>query len=169
MNTLIIVLRLIHIFGGIFWVGGALYVGFVVIPSLNATAEAGQKVLGYIMTQSKSTMLMMTAAISTVTAGFILYGIDSSWFTSPWMHAGAGAGFAIGGFFGLIGFVAGLMVPSTGKALGKLAAQIQGAPTPEQAAQLAALRKRQALISKVNTYSLIITAIFMSTARYLHF
>jgi len=169
MDIVMIALRLIHVFGGVFWVGGALYVAFVIIPSLNATAESGQKVLGYIMTQSKSTMLMMTASISTVTAGFFLYGIDSSWFTSQWMTAGAGVGFAVGGIFGLIGFIAGLMVPATGKAIGRVVAQIKGAPTPEQQAQMTALRKRQMLISRVNAISLIVATVLMATARYLRF
>jgi hypothetical protein len=121
------------------------------------------------MTHTRFTAIMTISAILTVLAGSILYWIDSGGLSSAWMHSGAGLGFGIGAFFGLIGLVFGIMVGNTNGALAKLGSQIQGKPTPEQMAQIGALRKRQSIVSPINAYSLIIATLFMAIARYLHF
>ncbi len=169
MDIVLLVLRLVHVVGGVFWVGGALALTFFVMPSMMASAESGQKVMGYLMTQTKFSLAMSVSSISTVLAGFVLYGIDSNWFTSQWMMAGPGIGFGVGAVFALIGLGAGMMIPRVSKAMAALGAQIKGAPTPEQASQLAALRKRQEMVSKINAFSLIIAALLMGVARYLRF
>ena len=84
------------------------------------------------------------------------------------MHTAQGLGFGVGAFFGLIGLVFGAMVGSTNGALAKLGAQIQGKPTPDQMTQIGALRKRLALVSPINVYSLILATLLMAISRYLH-
>ena len=169
MNIVLLALRLIHVIGGIFWVGGALAMAFFITPTIMSTAEAGQKFMGHLLTQTKFSLSMTIAAISTIAAGATLYWIDSAGFTSDWIAAGPGIGFGVGALFALVGFGAGIMVPRGGAAMAKLAGQIKGAPTPEQQAEMSALRKRQAMISKINAHSLLAAAILMSVARYLRF
>ena len=45
MIYLIWLLRIIHILGGIFWVGGTLMMAFFIAPTVGATAEAGKNSL----------------------------------------------------------------------------------------------------------------------------
>jgi hypothetical protein len=113
--------------------------------------------------------MMTYSAISSVVAGFILYGIDSNWFTSAWQSSGPGIGFGVGALFALIGLVTGIMNGNNNKAMGRLGAQIQGKPTPEQAAKLAAIQKQQGWVVPVNTYSLLLALLLMAIARYLRF
>lgn len=170
MTTLVIVLRLIHIIGGVFWVGTALAMAFFVAPTVGATAEAGQKFMSHLLTQTRFTLTLIISGVSTVLAGFALYWINSAGLTlRGWMESGTGMAFGIGGVFALFGLHFGLKVPRIGAALRKLAAQIQGAPTPEQMSQIQALRNRQARVSTINLVCLIIATILMSIARYLHF
>lgn len=169
MEYLTIILRLVHVLGGVFWVGAALAMTYFISPAVSATAEAGQKVMGHLMTQSKFSATMLTAGYSTVIAGAILYWIDSNGFTSAWMMAGPGIGFGIGAVFAIIGLAAGSMTPRLGAEMGKLAAQFKGPPTPEQQAQMAALRNKQKTVSTINTYCLIVATILMGVARYLRF
>jgi uncharacterized membrane protein len=169
MNYLTITLRLIHIIFGVFWAGAGLVMFFFIGPTLGATAEAGQKFAQHLMNQTRFTAILTTSAILTVLAGFFLYWIDSDGFSSAWMHSGPGIGFAIGAAFGLIGLIFGAMVGNTNGALAKLGSQIQGKPTPEQMAQIGALRKRLSVVSPINAYSLLIATLLMATARYLHF
>ena len=169
MNYLVIVLRLLHIISGIFWVGAGLAMFFFIGPTLGATAEAGQKFAQHLMLQTRFTAILTTSAILTVLAGFSLFWIDSDGLSSAWTHSGAGLGFAMGAFFALIGFVFGAMVGSTNGALAKLGSQIQGKPTPEQLSQIGALRKRLSVISPLNAYALILATLLMAIARYLHF
>jgi len=169
MDFLVIVLRILHIISGVLWVGAGLIMFFFIGPTLGATAEAGQKFAQHLMTQTRFTAVVTVSAILTVLAGFVLYWIDSGGLTSAWMHSGAGLGFGIGAFFGLIGFVFGMMVGNSNGALAKLGTQIQGKPTPEQMSQIGALRKRLSVVSPINAYSLILALLFMAIARYLHF
>jgi uncharacterized membrane protein len=167
-NYVVIVLRLVHIISGIFWVGSGLAFFFFIGPTLGATAEAGQKFAQHLMIKTRFTAILTSSAILTVLAGAVLYWRDSDGLSSNWMHTAQGLGFGVGAFFALIGLVFGTMVGSTNGALAKLGSQIQGKPTPDQMAQIGALRKRLSLVSPINAYSLIIAAIFMAIARYLH-
>jgi uncharacterized membrane protein len=169
MVYLIWALRLIHILGGIFWVGGALMMYFFIGPTIGATSEAGQKFASHLVTKAGLSARMIGAAYATVLAGIALYWIDSDGFTSAWLNSGAGRGFGIGAFFALVGLIAGIMVGRNTKALGQLGTQIQGKPTPEQLQKLQAIQKQQAIIGPLNAYSLILAATFMAVARYLVF
>jgi uncharacterized membrane protein len=167
MNYLTLTLRLVHIIGGIFWVGAALMMNFFVAPTLRATGDAGKQFAGHLMAKTRFSLVITISAYATVIAGFWLYGIDSRWFTSPWQSSGAGMGFGIGALFGLMGLITGFMNGGNNRKLAQLGAQIQGKPTPEQAAALGAIQKQQGWVVPVNTYSLLLAAFFMAIARYL--
>ena len=143
MPYLIWLLRLIHIGAGVFWVGGALAMNLFVAPTLRATGDAGRQFAGHLMGQTRFSAMMTYSAIASIVAGFLLYGIDSNWFTSDWQSSGPGIGFGIGALFALIGMVTGIMNGNNNRAMGRLGAQVQGRPTPAQAAQLAAIQKQQ--------------------------
>ena len=166
MTYFIWLLRIIHIVGGVFWVGGTLIMTFFIGPTIGATAEAGQRFVGHLMNNLKFSNRMSAAAGSTVAAGFILYWIDSHGFTSQWMHSGAGRGFGIGAGFALIGFVFGILVGQTTKAMARLGAQMQGKPSAEQLSQMQTIRKQQGTYSIITTVALILALVFMATARY---
>jgi len=166
MTYLIWLLRIIHIGAGIFWVGGTLIMTFFVGPTMGATADAGQKFVGHLMNNLKFSNRMAAAAGATILAGFILYWIDSQGFTSPWMSSGAGRGFGIGAGFALIGFVFGILVGRTTRAMAQLGAQMQGKPSPQQLNQMQAIQKQQGTYSMITTITLILAVIFMSIARY---
>jgi uncharacterized membrane protein len=167
MIYLIWLLRIIHIVAGAFWVGGTLIMTFFIGPTVGATAEAGQKFVGHLMNNLKFSSRMSAAAGSTILAGFILYWIDSQGFTSAWMSSGAGRGFGIGAGFALIGFVFGIMIGRTTKAMAQLGSQFQGKPTSEQMTQMQAVQKQQATYSMISTSALVLATIFMAIARYM--
>ncbi len=169
MNIVTLILRLIHIFGGVFWVGASLMMSYFVAPTAGATAENGQKFIQHLIGRTRFSTMMAAAGGSAVLAGILLYLIDSGGFASAWMKSGAGIGFGIGGVFGLIGFVFGIMIGQNNTALGKLGAQIQGQPTPEQLAQIAAIRKNLGMVTPIHTWSLILATLFMASARYFFF
>jgi uncharacterized membrane protein len=169
MYILIIILRLLHIMGGVLWVGGAVAVNFFVGPTIGATGDSGRQFAGYLMNKTRFTAAMTGGALVTVVAGFLLYGIDSAWFSSAWQSSGPGIGFAIGAFFALIGLVTGILNGNNNRAMGRIGAQVQGKPTEEQAARLGSIRKQQAWVVPVNSYSLLLAVFFMAIARYLRF
>lgn len=169
MDYLVIALRIIHIVAGFFWVGGVLIMTFFIGPAIGATGETGQKFIGYLTSNLKFSNRMAAAAGTTILAGFILYWIDSDGFTSAWMSSGAGRGFGIGAVFALIGFIFGLLIGRTTKAMEQLGAQFKGKPFPAQMAQMQSLRKQQATYSNLSATAVILAVIFMAIARYLVF
>lgn len=169
MSMVVIVLRILHIFGAIFWGGGAIMMEFFVAPSIAATAEGGQQVAHHLATRVRVHIFMMAAAITTIVAGTLLYWRDSDGFTSSWMRSGAGIGFGIGAVFGIIAFICGAIFGNTNAQLGKLSAQIQGKPTAEQFAKIQALQKRAKRVSPFHVIGTLLAMLFMATARYLAF
>ena len=169
MNILLLVLRLIHIFAGIVWGGGALIMAFFIGRTIAGTGETGQKFAQYLMNTLRMHIFMTVMALSTLLAGGALYWIDSRGFSSAWMTSGAGIGFGIGAVFGLIAFIFGAIFGNVNAKLGQIGAQIQGKPTEEQLATIHRLQKRMATVSPIHVVCMILAMIFMATARYFTF
>lgn len=166
MIYLIWLLRIIHIGAGVFWVGGTLIMTFFVAPTVGATGESGQKFVMHLMNNLKFSNRMSAAAGSTILAGLILYGLDARAGTA-WLRSNFAIGLGIGAGFALIGFIFGILLGRTTKAMAQLGAQMQGKPSPEQLGQMQALQKRQATVSMIAVWSLVLAVTFMAIARYL--
>lgn len=166
MIYLIWLLRIIHIVGGVFWVGGSLIMTFFVIPTIGAIGEPGQKFVGHLMNNLKFSNRMAAASGSTILAGFILYALDAR-AGANWVRSDFAIGLGIGAVFALIGFVLGMMVGRTTKAMAQLAAQIQGKPSQNQLNEMQAIRQRQATLSTTSTIAIVLATVFMAIARYL--
>ena len=168
MNTLIIVLRLIHISGGVFWVGTSLLFYFFLTPGIRASGETGQKFLGTLM-KTHLGEIHGLSAILTVLAGGGLYWIDSGGFTSGWVTSGPGLGFGIGGIFGFLGVISGILNALPLRTLVETTAKIQGSPTAEQMEKIQAAQKKLDVIGRIDIVILTLALIFMATARYWRF
>lgn len=172
MNFFTILLRILHIISGVFWVGAALMLTFFISPTVGATKEAGQGFMRHFMGNTKFNLVMWTSAITTVLAGSILYWQNSAGFTSAWIHSGPGIGFGIAAGFALLGLVAGVFQNRNSNALAQLGGQIQSQgkpPSPVQAARLQSLSKALSTGGKLNAAFLILATIGMAIARYLSF
>jgi hypothetical protein len=160
---LIWLLRITHIVAGVVWVGGTLIMTFFVGPTVGAIGEPGQKFMSHLMNNLKFSNRMATASGLTVLAGFLLYFRGGTAF----FDSSFGIGLGIGAVFALIGFFSGMLIGRNIKEMVRLGAQIQGQPSPDQLAQLQAVQKRQATVSMISTWSVILATVFMAIARYL--
>jgi uncharacterized membrane protein len=164
MNIYLVwLLRIIHIVGGVVWVGGTVIMTFFVVPTVGATGEAGQKFVAHLMNNLKFSNRMAAASGLTILAGFLLYFRGGA----ALMESRFGIGLGIGAVFALIGFVAGMMIGRTIKAMAQLGAQMQGKPSPDQLTRMQTLQKRQMTVSMISTISVILATVFMAIARYL--
>jgi uncharacterized membrane protein len=166
MIYLIWLLRIIHIVGGVFWVGGVLMMTFFVSPTIGAMPAEGQKFIGHLMNNLKFSSRMSAAAGLTILAGLTLYGLDAR-AGAAWQRSGFAIGLSIGAGFALIGFIFGILLGRTNKAMARLGAQFQGKPSNEQMTQMQTIRKQQVTYSNISAGTLILAVIFMATARYL--
>ncbi|MGE5251660.1 MAG: hypothetical protein ACM3QS_15770 [Bacteroidota bacterium] len=169
MNYLVILLRLLHVLGGVFWVGTVLALGLFVGPAAAANPQAGQAMMQYLVGKARISTWISAAAGVTMLAGAILYWLDSDGFRSAWTTSGPGIGFALGAIAAAIGMALGVQVGRANKSLGSLATQIKGQPSAEQAAELAALRAKLARLTPPNVIFLVLAAVLMAVARYLNF
>ena len=166
MIYLVWLLRIIHIVAGVIWVGGTLTMAFFIGPTIGAIGESGQKFIGHLMNNLKFSNRMSIASGLTILAGLILFWLDSR-AGSSWLRSGMGIGLSIGAGFALIGFIFGIMIGRTTKAMADLGAQMQGKPSPDQLTRMQAIRNQQATYSMVSAAALILAVIFMAIARYL--
>ena len=74
-STLIIILRLIHIFAGVFWAGSAFLMVSYVEPSVQAVGSSGQQFMRQLGLKSTYGVAMAVAATSTAISGLLLYDL----------------------------------------------------------------------------------------------
>lgn len=169
MNTLVVILRFVHIFAGVFWAGAAIMMGAFIAPTIRSTDKSGQAFAQHLLLKTPFNNAIMGSAILSVLAGAVLYWIDSSGFTSEWMSSGPGITFGVGAFFGLVAFVLGGMIGQNNLKLAKLGASLQGPPDEEQLSQIQAIQKKLASIGPSQLISIILATVLMAVARYVHF
>ena len=169
MSVELIVLRLIHVVGGTFWVGSALFTAFFLMPTV---MQAGPAVAGPVMgglQQRKLMVWLPVVAILVILSGLrlmmIVSGGDADWF----QHR-AGHTFSAAGALAIIAFLIGVTVnrPAMVKA-GKLG-QSAVSDAPTRAAiqeEIKRLQRRSYVGSMVVTWLLLASAAGMAIARYL--
>jgi uncharacterized membrane protein len=155
----------LHVAFGVLWAGGAVVLGLFIIPSVMDAGPAGGAVMAGILRRRLPVFLSVSAFI-VVLSGLRMYMIR---FTPEWLTTAEGLAITIGGVLGLGAFVLGFFVqrPLAGK-LGVMAARIAASgapPTPDQAAELAALRTRLSRVAALTAWHLIGATLLMSAHR----
>jgi uncharacterized membrane protein len=168
MDIYVVILRLIHIFSGIFWVGTSFFTIFFLQPSVRAAGPAGGAVMGRLAT-SRFPMVIGLVALLTVGAGVLLYWKDSGGFQASFITSAAGLTLGIGALGGFSAFVVsfGVQMPTTLR-MGAIQKEIQASgqpPTPSHMQELQALQKRMEIVTRWGTVFMIIAVIGMATAR----
>ncbi len=172
MSILISVLRVIHIFSGVFWVGFAFFnIGFLQ-PTVKATGPEGQKTMQYLTRKTRLLSTVYATATLTMLSGLIMYWILLGFRLSVFL-SGYGAVLTIGSIAGVIAWIFAVVVirgifnqmQTIGQEI-----QAQGSPpTPEQETQMHALVARLGRVGQVSLVFLVIALLGMSIARYIPF
>lgn len=158
-------LLLLHVFFGILWAGGAIAVGFFVIPSVLEAGPGGGAVMAGVL-KRRFPILMTVSAVLVVLTGLRLYTMR---FSTAFLGTPEGIVLSLGGLLGIGAFFIGVFVQKpTAERLGALGAQLAAAgspPTPAQAAELQALRARLGKVAKLTAWHLIVSALLMASHR----
>lgn len=168
-QALLITLRLIHILGGIFWVGSALFLALFLFPVVRAVGPAGGQVMRGLMLQRKLPIYMNAAGGLSMLSGFWLYWRMMS-LAPGWAGSGQGMVFGLGGAAAVLGAILGNAINArAAKRIAALGNEIQasgGPPSAEQSSEITALQKKLAKGLVLTTIFLTITAVCMAIARY---
>ncbi|OGO29823.1 MAG: hypothetical protein A2Z16_13055 [Chloroflexi bacterium RBG_16_54_18] len=172
MLYLMILLRVIHIFAGAFWVGVSFFNIYFLQPTVRATGTEGSKVMQHLTRGTRFTSTVYTAATLNMLSGLIMYWIISG-FDLAFLTSGYGLVLTIGAIAGLVAWlVAILVIRDVLNRMAGLGQQIQAQgepPTPEQSAQLGALGARLMSVGQANLVFMTISLTGMSMAQYAGF
>lgn len=169
MQFELLVLRIIHVLGAIFWLGGSTFSSFYLLPAVRQSGAAGGQVLQLLVKRKVFLVFPIVAAI-TMLAGLRLMMITSRAFGPGYFSRPGGMTYAISAVFAIVAFVLGVSVarPAATRA-GKLS---QASASDEMsrtqiAAEIAALQRRASLAATFGLGLLWIAAAGMAVARYL--
>jgi hypothetical protein len=168
----IVVLRLLHITFGMFWVGSALTTSFLTLPTVRATGPVGGQFFGEFMRRTGYHNLMLIAGLVTIATGLALYWdfyVGLAWNLS---RPGPETIFGLGGLIAIVvAIAANTLIPSVSKQLAAIGSRIQaqgagGAPEPELIAERGRLSLRLAHIGMANAALLVMAVALMAVGRY---
>ena len=167
--AVVIALRLLHVVGGVVWVGGVILMAWFILPAQRAAGEAGGRFLQQLMGGGRlPTWLGITGGL-TVLSGIVLYGRLLAATNGAWGGTSQGMVFGIGGAAALLGVITGMVVSGrAGRRMSRLGAQLQsgGAPDPATLAEMASLRARAERGAKMTSVLLLVATAAMAIARY---
>jgi uncharacterized membrane protein len=172
MNFLMISMRIIHIFSGVFWAGTSFFMLSFVAPSVIATGAEGQKFMQQLAFRTRFTTAMMAVAILSVLSGLVMYW-EIFEFRLNALSTGYGLMLTLGAIAGFIGFLTGYFMQNrtTGKmkGLSNSIAASGGPPTPEQQAEMKSLSGTVSRGSQITSVFLALALLGMSIAQYVYF
>jgi uncharacterized membrane protein len=168
--TVYILLRILHVVIGAFWVGAVVFVAAFLLPSIRAAGPAGGAVMQQLMHVRRLALWLMAAAVLTVLSGLTLYGLDSAGFRSAWLGSGPGRVFGLGGVLAIGAVIVGMAVNSpAARRLSELTGGVQAAGRPATPDELAAIQRLQARLARGSLWAavlLILATTAMAVARY---
>lgn len=170
MNVLMVVLRLIHIFSAVLWIGATYSLILFVMPTAKAVGADAQKFMQHFTQRSGLSRVLTLAAVLTVLSGLLMYGYLFQGLAP--LNTGSGLALTLGGLAGIAAIGSGT---STGglirrmQALGQQIAQAGGPPSPQQAADLAKLQEAMARRTALTAIFLTLALIGMTLSEYFAF
>lgn len=165
MDSLTVVLRLVHIVLGALWVGMMVFTSFFLGPAVRDAGPAGGTVMAAL--QRRGLMnVMPIIGLLTIVSGIWL--VERVWGgMGVLMASRAGLTYTVGAVAALIAFILGvaLMRPAMKRAAA-LAEALESTPTEEMAAEVQRLRARGAAVGQVTSWLLVLAVGAMAVARY---
>lgn len=171
MDLYVVVLRLLHIVFGALWIGIAVFVPFILMPSLMESGPAAGPVMGSLQRRGLPKVISAFAGIS-ILAGFLLFWKISGGLRTEFMGSHMGIALSTGALAALVAYGIGTSVvrpamTRAGELSQGMASLTSDAERAAQVTTITALRARGAAGGKVVAYLLLLALAAMAAARYL--
>jgi hypothetical protein len=166
----VLILRLIHITAGAFWVGAVFTTVLFIQPTAMALGPAAAPFQAHLIRDRRFALAVLTSAAVTVAAGIWLLWITTDGLDVAIALEPAHLGFTVGGGVAILTFVLGAsyVYPRTVR-LARIVAGFLAEgrpPSPEEQAQLATMRGQLVRVGWLVLAGLAIATVAMATARY---
>jgi hypothetical protein len=167
----VIVFRVLHILGGVIWVGSVFMIVAFIQPSGAAIGPAASPFLLELLGTRKLVDRIIAIGAVTIVAGGFLYWHDWQAFgKGDFLNSAFGTALTVGALAAIAAFLVGVFGsrPTVRRlvSLGRQVAQVEGAPSPEVAAEIPRLQQRLKTLARVSFVLLVIAVLAMSTGRY---
>ena len=156
----ITVLRLLHIVGGLIWVGAAIAMSCYIEPALERAGESGVRILRSLYSETGFPRLIPLSALITTVAGLLLYGLMSY---HEAMSSSMGMVLTLGSLFGLLAFLHGLF--AVWRPASRYAKALKSGAADES--QLATLEGKFRRNGRISMWLALASLILMAGARYI--
>lgn len=169
MNALILLLRLLHIISGVFWVGSVLTGVFFIEPTAQALDREGERFFAHLVIRRRLALILAVAAFTAIGAGAVMYWIDSSGLQLSWITTHTGLAFTAGGIAALsaLAIAAIFLKPEVDRLAALEKHQLDAASAREPVRVDEAYERRLRRWSLIQVTLLIIAISAMATARYI--
>ncbi len=169
-RTITLLLRLIHILAGVFWVGAMFVVAGFLLPALRRTGRQGGEFMRHIMQDRRLGLFLGLAMGLTILSGLTMYARTVSATNGAWASTAPGIAYGFGGLAAVLAaLVGGIIGGFAGRRLAAVGGRARkaGAPSAEMQAEIERLQGRVVLGARLAAALLAIAAAAMATARYL--
>ncbi|HUG42021.1 MAG TPA: hypothetical protein VMM12_16250, partial [Longimicrobiales bacterium] len=130
---MMVALRIIHIGGGVFWVGTILFLAFYLAPAIARAGPDGGRVMQELQ-KGRLMHVLPVVALLTIVSGLWLFWIMSAGLNPGYFRTGYGISLTTGGVATIVAYVIGLMVMRPAQLrMGALAPRMADAPEEERA------------------------------------
>lgn len=169
MYAELLILRIVHVLGGTFWVGSMLFTSIFLLPSIReAGPAAGGVMAGF---QKRKLMVVIpVVALLTILSGFRLIWIISNGFAPEFFGTARGQIFSIAGGLALLAFIIGMAVNRPANLrMAALSQQLAGAAAGEREAlqrELGRIRTRVGQVGLLVATLVVLATIGMAIGRY---
>jgi len=171
MKAELLILRLVHIFGGIFWVGSLAFTSFFLIPAMGSSPAVAGQVMAGLQKRRLFTFLPIVALL-TITSGIRLLSIASASSSGAYFSTSTGRIYAASAVAATVAFLTSLLISRPGFVrVGRLGASL--ATTTDQGtrqritAEMQRLSRRVTIANAIVVALLLLAAAGMATARYM--
>ncbi len=171
MKAELLILRLVHILSGIFWVGSLIFTSFFLIPAIGSSPAVAGPVMAALQKRRLFTILPI-AALLTIASGLRLLSIASAGFSSAYFSTATGRTFAASAVAATVAFLLSVLISRPGFVrIGRLGASL-AIGTDEGArqritAEMQRLSRRVTIANAIVVALLLSAAAGMATARYM--
>jgi len=169
MHIELLILRLVHVLGGIAWVGFAAYNTFYLVPTLTEMGPAAGAVTAGLQKRKLFTVLPIIAVV-TMLAGIRLMMLVAAGSNGTWFTSATGRAISFGAAASIAGFALGLAVarPAMMRSAALMAERASASADRQREidGEVTKLRARGGWSAKWSTYLLLAAAAAMAVARY---
>jgi uncharacterized membrane protein len=166
----VLILRLIHILAGAFWVGAVFTNAFFLQPTAMAIGPEAAKFQYHLGRHRHFSRIILASAATTVVAGILLLWITTNGLDPDLMFRTPGLGFTVGGVAAILTFALGstYVYPRTERVIRIMSGVMSEGrgPNADEQARLGRLRGELIRAGWVVVVGLAIAVASMATARY---